>query len=166
MSIIIPIGKYMKTYSAKPKEVTRDWFIIDADGLVLGRLASQIALRLRGKHKPTFTPHIDCGDNIVVINADKVVLTGNKRTNKEYFWHTGYPGGIRSRTADKILSSRYPERVLMKAVERMISRSPLGRQQMRKLHVYAGNEHPHDGQKPQVLDIAKINRKNVKGDIQ
>ena len=156
----------MKTYSAKPKEVTRDWFIIDADGLVLGRLASQIALRLRGKHKPTFTPHIDCGDNIVVINADKVVLTGNKRTNKEYFWHTGYPGGIRSRTADKILSSKYPERVLMKAVERMISRSPLGRQQMRKLHVYAGNEHPHDAQKPQVLDIAMINRKNVKGDIQ
>ena len=156
----------MKTYSAKPKEVTRDWFIIDADGLVLGRLASQIALRLRGKHKPTFTPHIDCGDNIVVINADKVVLTGNKRTNKEYFWHTGYPGGIRSRTAYKILSSKYPERVLMKAVERMISRSPLGRQQMRKLHVYAGNEHPHDAQKPQVLDIAKINRKNVKGDIQ
>ena len=166
MSSFISIGKYMKTYSAKPKEVTRDWFIIDADGLVLGRLASQIALRLRGKHKPTFTPHIDCGDNIVVINADKVVLTGNKRTNKEYFWHTGYPGGIRSRTADKILSSKYPERVLMKAVERMISRSPLGRQQMRKLHVYAGNEHPHDAQKPQVLDIAKINRKNVKGDIQ
>ena len=155
----------MKTYSAKPKEVTRDWFIIDADGLVLGRLASQIALRLRGKHKPTFTPHIDCGDNIVVINADKVVLTGNKRANKTYFWHTGYPGGIRSRTADKILSSRYPERVLMKAVERMISRSPLGRQQMRKLHVYAGNEHPHDAQKPQVLDIAKFNSKNVKGDI-
>jgi len=106
----------MKTYSAKPKDVTRDWFIIDADGLVLGRLASQIALRLRGKHKPTFTPHIDCGDNIVVINADKVVLTGNKRANKTYFWHTGYPGGIRSRTADKILSSKYPERVLMKAV--------------------------------------------------
>ena len=156
----------MKTYSAKPKEVTKDWFIIDADGLVLGRLASQIALRLRGKHKPTFTPHIDCGDNIVVINADKVVLTGNKRANKNYFWHTGYPGGIRSRTADKILSSRYPERVLIKAVERMISRSPLGRQQMRKLHVYAGKEHPHDAQKPQVLDIAKINRKNVKGDIQ
>ena len=156
----------MKTYSAKPKEVTKDWFIIDADGLVLGRLASQIALRLRGKHKPTFTPHIDCGDNIVVINADKVVLTGNKRANKNYFWHTGYPGGIRSRTADKILSSRYPERVLMKAVERMISRSPLGRQQMRKLHVYAGKEHPHDAQKPQVLDIAIINRKNIKGDIQ
>ena len=156
----------MKTYSAKPKEVTRDWFIIDAAGLVLGRLASQIALRLRGKHKPIFTPHIDCGDNIVVINADKVVLTGNKRSNKTYFWHTGYPGGIKSRTADKILSSRYPERVLIKAVERMISRSPLGRQQMRKLHVYSGNEHPHDAQKPQVLDIAKINRKNVKGDIQ
>ena len=156
----------MKTYSAKPKEVIKDWFIIDADGLVLGRLASQIALRLRGKHKPTFTPHIDCGDNIVVINADKVVLTGNKRANKNYFWHTGYPGGIRSRTADKILSSRYPERVLMKAVERMISRSPLGRQQMRKLHVYAGKEHPHGAQKPQVLDIAIINRKNIKGDIQ
>ena len=156
----------MKTYSAKPKEVTKDWFIIDAYGLVLGRLASQIALRLRGKHKPTFTPHIDCGDNIVVINADKVVLTGNKRANKNYFWHTGYPGGIRSRTADKVLSSRYPERVLIKAVERMISRSPLGRQQMRKLHVYAGKEHPHDAQKPQVLDIAIINRKNIKGDIQ
>ena len=151
----------MKTYSAKPKEVTRDWFIIDAAGLVLGRLASQIALRLRGKHKPIFTPHIDCGDNIVVINADKVVLTGNKRSNKTYFWHTGYPGGIKSRTADKILSSRYPERVLIKAVERMISRSPLGRQQMRKLHVYSGNEHPHDAQKPQVLDIAKINRKTI-----
>ena len=125
-----------------------------------------LSLQENNKHKPTFTPHIDCGDNIVVINADKVVLTGNKRANKNYFWHTGYPGGIRSRTADKILSSRYPERVLMKAVERMISRSPLGRQQMRKLHVYAGKEHPHDAQKPQVLDIAIINRKNIKGDIQ
>jgi len=133
----------MKTYSAKPADVQKDWFIIDAEGLVLGRLASQIALRLRGKHKPMYTPHIDCGDNIVVINAEKVALTGNKRTDKTYYWHTGYPGGIKSRTADKILDGKFPERVIIKAVERMISRNPLGRQQMKKLHVYAGPEHPH-----------------------
>jgi len=150
----------MKTYSAKPVDVQKDWFIIDAEGLVLGRLASQIALRLRGKHKPMYTPHIDCGDNIVVINAEKVALTGNKRTDKTYYWHTGYPGGIKSRTADKILDGKFPERVIIKAVERMISRNPLGRQQMKKLHVYAGPEHPHRAQQPQELDIAAMNAKN------
>ena len=150
----------MKTYSAKPSEVEKNWYLIDADGVVLGRLASQIAMRLRGKHKPIFTPHIDCGDNIIVINAEKVALTGNKRTQKSYYWHTGYPGGIKSRTADKVLDGRHPERVLIKAVERMITRSPLGRQQMRKLHVYAGAEHPHQSQNPEALDIAIINPKN------
>ena len=150
----------MKTYSAKPSEVEKCWYLIDADGVVLGRLASQIAMRLRGKHKPIFTPHIDCGDNIIVINAEKVALTGNKRTKKSYYWHTGYPGGIKSRTADKILDGKHPERVLIKAVERMISRSPLGRQQMRKLHVYAGAEHPHQSQNPEALEVAMMNSKN------
>ena len=150
----------MKTYSAKPSEGEKNWYLIDADGVVLGRLASQIAMRLRGKHKPIFTPHIDCGDNIIVINAEKVALTGNKRTQKSYYWHTGYPGGIKSRTADKILDGRHPERVLIKAVERMITRSPLGRQQMRKLHVYAGAEHPHQSQNPEALEVAVMNPKN------
>lgn len=150
----------MKTYSAKPSEVEKKWYLIDAEGVVLGRLASQIAVRLRGKHKPIFTPHIDCGDNIIVINAEKVALTGNKRSNKIYYWHTGYPGGIKGRTADKILDGKHPERVLIKAVERMVSRSPLGRQQMRKLHVYAGTEHPHQAQTPEVLEIAAMNPKN------
>ena len=152
----------MKTYSAKPSDVERNWYVIDAKDLVLGRLASQIALRLRGKHKPLFTPHIDCGDNIIVINAEKVGLTGNKRNDKTYYWHTGYPGGIKSRTADKILESKHPERVIIKAVERMITRSPLGRQQMRKLHVYAGEEHPHQAQNPEVLDIGAMNPKNAR----
>ena len=150
----------MKTYSAKPTEVEKKWYLIDAEGVVLGRLASQIAVRLRGKHKPIFTPHIDCGDNIIVINAEKVALTGNKRSNKIYYWHTGYPGGIKGWTADKILDGKHPERVLIKAVARMISRSPLGRQQMRKLHVYAGTEHPHQAQTPEVLEIAAMNPKN------
>ena len=150
----------MKTYSAKPSQVERNWYVIDADGVVLGRLASQIAMRLRGKHKPIFTPHIDCGDNIIVINAEKVALTGNKRTDKVYYWYTGYPGGIKSRTADKVLDGKQPERVVIKAVERMITRSSLGRQQMRKLHVYAGTEHPHQAQSPEVLDIAAMNSKN------
>ena len=150
----------MKTYSAKPGDVKRDWFVIDAEDVVLGRLASIVASRLRGKHKPTFTPHMDCGDNIIVVNAGKVRLTGNKRTDKTYYRHTGYPGGIRSATAGEILDGKHPERVVHKAVERMISRSPLGRQQMRKLHVYAGAEHPHEAQKPQVLDVAAMNPKN------
>ena len=152
----------MRTYSAKPSEVERKWYVIDAEGLVLGRLASQIALRLRGKHKPMFTPHIDCGDNIIVVNAEKVALTGNKRNDKTYYWHTGYPGGIKSRTADKILDGKHPERVVIKAVERMITRSPLGRDQMRKLHVYAGADHPHSAQNPEVLDIAAMNPKNTR----
>jgi large subunit ribosomal protein L13 len=150
----------MKTYSAKPSEVEKKWFVIDADGLVLGRMASVIAMRLRGKHKPMYTPHIDCGDNIIVINAEKVRLTGRKRTDKTYFWHTGYPGGIKQRTAEQILDGRFPERVVIKAVERMISRSPMGRQQMRKLHAYAGAEHPHQAQQPEVLDVAAMNPKN------
>ena len=150
----------MKTYSAKPSDIERAWCVIDADGLVLGRLAAVIASRLRGKHKPLFTPHIACGDNIIVINAEKVRLTGRKRANKIYYWHTGYPGGIKSRTAERILDGKHPERVLIKAVERMISRNPLARAQMRKLHVYKGGEHPHEAQKPEVLDVAAMNPKN------
>ena len=150
----------MKTYSAKPVDVVRKWIVIDAEDLVLGRLASIIATRLRGKHKPMFTPHIDCGDNIIVVNAEKVHLTGRKRSDKIYYWHTGHPGGIKQRTADQILDGAHPERVVMKAVERMIKRTPLGRQQMRKLHVYAGPDHPHQAQTPEVLDIASLNPKN------
>ena len=150
----------MKTYSAKPSDIERKWYVIDADGLVLGRMAALIATRLRGKHKTTYTPHMDCGDNIIVINAEKVKLTGNKRTDKTYYWHTGYPGGIKSRTAGSILDGKHPERVVEKAVERMISRNPLGRKQMNKLHVYAGTEHPHDSQQPEVLDVAAMNSKN------
>ncbi len=150
----------MKTYSAKPSDIDRAWCVIDADDVVLGRLAAVIATRLRGKHKPLYTPHIDCGDNIIVINAEKVRLTGRKRADKVYHWHTGYPGGIKSRTAERILDGRHPERVLIKAVERMISRNPLGRAQMRKLHVYKGAEHPHGAQKPEVLDVAAMNPKN------
>ena len=152
----------MKTYSAKPSEVEKKWFVIDAEGLVLGRLASIIALRLKGKHKPMYTPHVDCGDNIVVINADKVKLTGKKLTDKKYYWHTGYPGGIKERTADKILGGKFPERVVEKAVERMINRGPLGRQQLKKLHVYAGPEHPHAAQQPEALDVAAMNPKNAR----
>ena len=150
----------MKTYSAKPSDIDRKWYVIDADGLVLGRMAAVIATRLRGKHKTIYTPHMDCGDNIIVINAEKVKLTGNKRTDKTYYWHTGYPGGIKSRTAGSILDGKHPERVVEKAVERMVSRNPLGRKQMTKLHVYAGTEHPHDAQQPEVLDVAAMNSKN------
>jgi large subunit ribosomal protein L13 len=150
----------MKTYSAKPAEVEKKWVLIDADGVVLGRLASVVAMRLRGKHKPTFTPHIDCGDNVIVINADKVKLTGKKLTDKVYYRHTGYPGGIKEARAGKILEGKHPHRVVTKAVERMISRNPLGRQQMKNLRVYAGTEHPHEAQKPEVLDLAAMNPKN------
>ncbi len=153
----------MKTYSAKPAEVEKKWFLIDADGLVLGRLASQIAKILRGKHKPTFTPHIDCGDNVIVVNAEKVHLTGNnKAANKTYYRHTGYPGGIKSRTAAETLEGRFPERVILKAVERMVPRGPLGRAQMGNLRVYPGPEHPHEAQQPEALDIAAMNPKNSK----
>jgi len=151
----------MKTYSAKPSEVEKKWLLIDAEGLVVGRLASIIAMRLRGKHKPMFTPHIDCGDNIIVVNADKVVFTGNKMKNKKFYWHTGYPGGIKERTMEKILGGKFPTRVVTKAVERMMPKeSPLARKQMTNLRVYAGTEHPHEAQNPEVLDVASMNSKN------
>jgi large subunit ribosomal protein L13 len=151
-----------KSYLAKPADVEKKWLIVDAKGLVVGRLASIIAMRLRGKHKPTFTPHVDCGDNIIVINAEKVVFTGNKREDKVYYHHTGYPGGIKERTAEFILDGRFPERVVEKAVERMLPRGPLGRQQLGNLRVYKGEKHPHEAQTPTVLDVASMNPKNVK----
>ena len=150
----------MKTYSAKSGDVVRKWFVVDAASAPLGRMATQVATLLRGKHKPMYTPHIDCGDNIIVINAEKVRLTGRKRADKYFHWHTGYPGGIKRRTVGSILDGRHPERVITKSVERMISRNSLGRQQMRKLHVYAGSEHPHQAQSPEVLDVAAMNPKN------
>jgi len=149
-----------QTCSLKPAEVNKAWVVVDADGLVLGRLASIIANRLRGKHKPQFTPHVDCGDHVVVVNADKVRVTGNKAEQSVFHWHTSYPGGIKGDRADKILDGRFPERVIQKAVERMITRGPLGRRQMKNLHVYAGAEHPHAGQQPAALDVAAMNRKN------
>lgn len=152
----------MKTYSAKPAEVEKKWVLIDAKGLVVGRLASLIAMRLRGKHLPTFTPHVDLGDNVIVINADKVVFTGNKVDDKVYYWHTGYPGGIKERTARKIIEGRFPERILEKAVQRMLPRGPLARQQMTHLKIYAGAEHPHEAQQPATLDVAALNRKNAR----
>lgn len=153
----------MKTYAMKPAEAEKQWTLIDAEGLVVGRLASIIAKRLRGKHKPSYTPHVDCGDNIVVVNADKVVFTGRKRMKERFYWHTGYPGGVKDRTMDQILSGAHPERVLMKAVERMMPKdSPLARQQMTGLKVYAGPDHPHEAQQPKPLDVAAMNRKNAK----
>jgi len=151
----------MKTYSAKPSEIEKKWILIDAEGLVVGRLASIIALRLRGKHKTTFTPHMDCGDNVVVINAAKVVLTGNKLKDKTYYHHTGYIGGIKERTAGAIISGKFPERVLHKAVERMLPRGPLGRRQLSNLRVFAGSSHEHEAQKPEPFDVAKLNPKNT-----
>ena len=148
------------TFSLKPAEVTKNWILIDAEGLVLGRLASIIAERLRGKHKPQFTPHVDCGDHVVVINAEKVHLTGNKVGQKLFHYHTGYAGGIKERTIKQRLESKNPGHVITKAVERMITRGPLQRAQMKHLYVYAGTTHPHDGQQPQMLDVAAMNRKN------
>jgi large subunit ribosomal protein L13 len=148
------------TISLKPAEVTKGWILIDADGLVLGRLASIIAQRLRGKHKPQFTPHVDCGDNVVVVNAAKVKVTGNKAEQSVLYYHTGYAGGIKGRSIRQRLESAHPERVLEKAVERMITRGPLQREQMRHLHIYAGAEHPHAGQTPQAMDVAGMNAKN------
>ncbi|MFA7441320.1 MAG: 50S ribosomal protein L13 [Sphingomonadaceae bacterium] len=148
------------TASAKPAEVEKKWILIDADGLVVGRLATIIANRLRGKHKPSFTPHVDCGDNVIVINAEKVRFTANKASKKFYYRHTGYAGGIKEVRADKVLEGRFPERVLEKAIERMIPRGPLGRQQMRNLRVFKGPDHPHGAQSPEVLDVGAMNRKN------
>jgi len=152
----------MATFVQKPAEVEKKWVIIDAEGLVVGRLASLIAMRLRGKHKATYTPHVDDGDNVIVINAEKVALTGKKYSDKTYYWHTGYPGGIKERTARQIIEGRFPERVLEKAVERMIPRGPLGRVQLGNLRVYAGAEHPHEAQQPETLDVASLNRKNTR----
>ncbi|WP_037300407.1 50S ribosomal protein L13 [Rubritepida flocculans] len=149
-----------QTRSVKPAEVQKQWWVIDADGLVLGRLASLVANRLRGKHKPQFTPHVDCGDHVVIVNAAKVRVTGNKAEQSVFYWHTGYPGGVKGRSIRQRLEGRYPERVIEKAVERMITRGPLGRKQMKNLHVYAGAEHPHAGQNPQPLDVAAMNAKN------
>ena len=151
------------TKSAKPHEVEKKWHIVDAEGLVVGRAATIIANVLRGKHKTSFTPHVDCGDNVVVINADKVRFTGRKLTQKLYYKHTGYAGGLKEVRADKILEGHFPERILEKAVERMIPRGPLGRQQMRNLRIFKGTEHPHEAQNPEVLDIAGMNRKNKVG---
>ncbi len=151
----------MKTYSMKPAEVDKKWVLIDADGLILGRLAALIAIRLRGKNKPGYTPHVDCGDNVIVVNAEKVQLTGRKREQEVFYWHTGYPGGIKGRTLGQILAGKHPERLLQKAVERMLPKeSPLARQQLKNLRVYAGPNHPHEAQQPERLDIGALNRKN------
>lgn len=150
----------MKTFSQKPAEVEKKWILVDADKVVLGRMASIVAYRLRGKHKPTFTPHVDDGDNVIIINAGKVHLTGKKFTDKIYYWHTGYPGGIKERTARAILEGKFPERVVQKAVERMMPGGPLSRRQMKNLRVYPGAEHPHEAQSPAVLDVAGMNPKN------
>jgi large subunit ribosomal protein L13 len=150
------------TTSTKAAEVQKNWVLIDAKGLVVGRLATIIAMRLRGKHKASFTPHVDDGDNIIVINADKVVLTGRKRDNKMYYHHTGFIGGIKERSAKFILEGRFPERIVEKAVERMLPRGPLGRKQLGNLRVYKGAEHPHVAQNPVTLDVASLNSKNVR----
>jgi large subunit ribosomal protein L13 len=150
------------TYSAKPADVTRKWLLIDAKDLVVGRLATIVAKILRGKHKAIFTPHIDCGDNVIIINAEKIHFTGKKLAEKPYYWHTGHPGGIKSKTAKKVIESKFPERILQSAIERMISRTPLGRDQLRKLHIYKGETHPHEAQKPEIFDVAQLNPKNSK----
>ncbi|MFC4291270.1 50S ribosomal protein L13 [Sphingorhabdus arenilitoris] len=149
-----------QTKSVRPQDVEKGWVIIDAEGLVVGRVASIIANILRGKTKPTYTPHVDCGDHVIVINADKVRFTGNKAKDKRYYRHTGYPGGIKETSPEKLLEGKFPERVMIKAVERMVPRGPLGRAQMRALHVFAGTEHPYEGQQPKPLDVASMNRKN------
>ena len=150
----------MKTYSAKPAEVEKKWILIDAEGVVVGRLATFIANTLRGKTKATFTPHMDCGDNVIVINADKAVLTGKKYSDKTYYWHTGYPGGIKERTARAIFEGKFPERVLEQAVKRMMPGGPLSRTQLKNLRIYAGDKHPHEAQSPVPVDFKAMNAKN------
>ncbi|MBE3640008.1 50S ribosomal protein L13 [Mangrovicoccus algicola] len=152
----------MKTYTAKPADIEKKWILIDAEGVVLGRLASIVAMRLRGKHKATFTPHMDMGDNVIIINADKVKLTGRKRTEKTYYRHTGHPGGIKSTTADKVLDGKHPHRVVESAVKRMLPGNRLSRQLMTNLRIYAGAEHPHEAQAPDVLDVKSLNAKNAR----
>lgn len=152
----------MKTYSMKSAEVDKKWIVIDAEGLVVGRLAAVIATRLRGKHLPSYTPHMDCGDHVIVVNAEKVAFTGKKLSGKKYYWHTGYPGGIKERTAGKILEGDHPDRIVRKAVERMLPNGPLGNRQISNLKVYVGAEHPHEAQSPEVLDVASMNSKNTR----
>jgi len=149
----------MTTYSAKPSEVNANWWIIDAEGVVLGRLATEISKILRGKNKPIYTPHIDTGDHVVVINCEKVKMTGRKKQQKVYYHHTGHPGGIKERVADFVLST-HPDRIIRKAVERMMPEGPLGKHQFAKLRVYKGTEHPHAAQQPKVYDFASKNPKN------
>jgi large subunit ribosomal protein L13 len=150
----------MKTYTSKPTDIQKQWTLVDADGVVLGRLAAILANRLRGKHKPSYTPHMDDGDYVVVVNAAKVHLTGNKRANSIFYWHTGYPGGIKGRSKGQILDGKHPERLIEKAVERMVPRGPLGRKIMTHLRIYPGPNHPHEAQQPVVLDVAGLNPKN------
>ena len=151
-----------RTYNTKPADIEKKWVVIDAENLVVGRLASIIAMRLRGKHLPTYTPYVDDGDHVIVVNAEKVAFTGRKMKNKQYFWHTGHPGGIKSRTPEKLLEGRFPERVLHKAVQRMMPKdSPLARKQLSNLHIYAGPEHKHEAQQPVTLDVASLNPKNT-----
>ncbi len=152
----------MSTFAAKPADVQKKWVMIDADGLVVGRLATIVAMHLRGKHLPTFTPHVDCGDNVVIVNAAKIVLTGKKREKKVYYHHTGYIGGIKERTARSILDGKFPERVVEKAIERMLPRGPLARRQLANLRVYPGPDHPHAAQSPEKLDVGAMNRKNMR----
>ena len=150
----------MKTFSAKPQDIEKKWILVDAEDVVLGRLSAFVATRLRGKHKPTFTPHMDCGDNVIVINADKVRLTGRKREQDKFYWHTGYPGGIKSRTKGQILDGNHPERVIEKAVERMLPKNGLAKKIFKNMRVYAGAEHPHEAQQPEIIDFAALNDKN------
>ena len=152
----------MKTYTAKPADIQKKWILIDAEGVVLGRLASLVAMRLRGKNKATFTPHMDMGDNVIIINAEKIQMTGKKRTDKIYYWHTGHPGGIKQRTAGEILEGAHPERVLTKAIQRMLPGGPLSRQQMTNLRIYAGTDHGHEAQNPEVVDVKSMNSKNTR----
>jgi len=152
----------MKTHVTKPADVEKKWVLIDAEGLVVGRLAALVANRLRGKHKPSYTPHVDDGDNVIIVNAGKVALTGRKREDKVYYWHTGHIGGIKERTARAVLEGKFPERVVEKAVERMMPDGPLARRQLKNLRVYSGAEHPHEAQQPEKLDVAALNRKNLR----
>lgn len=153
----------MKTFSATPKDIKKEWVVINAEGVILGRLASYVAKVLRGKHKASYTPHMDCGDNVVIVNADKVKLTGRKRGKKIYYRHTGFAGGIKQRTAEEVLNGNFPTRVFEKAVERMMPKdSPLARKQMRGLHIYVGNEHPHTAQQPKSVDFGAMNEKNAR----
>ena len=150
--------KFLKT-----AEVEKKWILVDAENIVVGRLATFVAMRLRGKHRPDYTPHIDCGDNVIIINADKVHLTGNKRKNKIYYRHTGYVGGLKETTAAKVLDGRFPDRVMRKAIQRMLPKeSPLARKQLSNLRVYAGAEHEHTAQNPEVIDFKSMSEKNVK----